>query len=184
MIERLVGVVGGRIAPSIPRADLTSVLTTRELQFVVVVGGSGGGRDDRSVQTLARVGRVDVHGIAIGPGQTTALGSAGDTAVLILPGRIDAALTAWLTVGVPVMCQLTGSVEDRTVIPVTLERKVTSTVGLQELIPVRVREGKALPLASGYLPLHALSQANAYILVPAESEGLPEGAMVGARLMP
>ena len=67
---------------------------------------------------------------------------------------------------------------------VTLERKITSTVGLMEFVPVKVREEKALPLASGYLPLHALSQANAYIIVPAESEGYPEGATVHARLIP
>jgi molybdopterin biosynthesis enzyme len=184
LLERLVGLHGGELLPAAGTVELASVLANHDAHVTVVVGGSGSGRDDRSVQTLASVGRVDVHGIAIGPGHTSALGAVGDALVLVVPGRIDAALAAWLLVGVPLMRRLTGAIEDRPRMAVTLARKVTSAVGLLELVPVRVHEEKALPLASGYLPLHALSQANAYIVVPAESEGYPEGATVNARIIP
>ena len=45
-----------------------------------------------------------------------------------------------------------------------LSRKVASTLGLAEMIPVRVREGAAEPIASGYVPLSALARANGWIL--------------------
>ncbi len=184
LIERLVVLSGGDCMQMAAPDDLAAALASGAAQFIVVVGGSGVGRRDRSVATLAQVGRVAVHGVGVTPGETSALGAVGSAPVLVLPGRIDAALAAWLTVGAPIMNQLTGCIDDRPLIWVTLERKVASTVGLLEFVPVRLREGKALPLASGYLPLHALSQADGYILVPAESEGYPQDATVGVRLMP
>ena len=66
---------------------------------MVAIGGTGSGRNDASVRTLARVGQVAFHGIAIAPGETTALGFVGARPVLLLPGRMDAALAGWLTVG-------------------------------------------------------------------------------------
>src|SRR5262249_8053092 len=44
---------------------------------VIVVGGTGSGPNDHSVATLARVGRVEVHGMAIAPGETAAFGLVG-----------------------------------------------------------------------------------------------------------
>ncbi len=61
-----------------------------------MIGGSGLGLADRSVLALAKAGRVEAHGIAISPGETAAFGLVGSRPVLILPGRIDAALAVWL----------------------------------------------------------------------------------------
>jgi molybdopterin biosynthesis enzyme len=65
--------------------------------MIVAIGGTGSGRNDESVRTLARAGTVQFHGIGITPGETTALGFVGARPVLLLPGRIDAALAGWLT---------------------------------------------------------------------------------------
>jgi molybdopterin biosynthesis enzyme len=59
-----------------------------------------------------------------------------------------------------------------------LTRKIASTVGVSEFVPV-TRDGRgAEPLASRYLPLSVLSRADGYVLVPAESEGYSAGAAV------
>ena len=60
----------------------------------IVIGGTGSGRNDSSVHTLARLGRVEVHGIALSPGETTAFGMVGDKPVLLVPGRLDAVVAA------------------------------------------------------------------------------------------
>ncbi len=65
-----------------------------------------------------------------------------------------------------------------------LARKVTSTVGLAEVVPVRRDDGKAEPLASKYLPLSSLTRSDGWILVPAESEGYSAGAQVQVRPWP
>ena len=65
-----------------------------------------------------------------------------------------------------------------------LARKVTSTVGLNEVVPVRRVGGKAEPLAVRYLPLSALTRSDGWILVPADSEGYSEGTDVAVRPWP
>lgn len=66
----------------------------------------------------------------------------------------------------------------------TLTVKVTSTVGLTELVLVRRVSGGVEPLASKYLPLATLSHADGWIVIPAESEGLPAGSRVIVRPLP
>ena len=67
---------------------------------------------------------------------------------------------------------------------VQLARKVTSTVGMAEVVAVRCNGANAEPLASSYLSLAALSRADGWILVPPESEGYPAGAQVAVRPLP
>src|SRR5205085_586060 len=131
-----------------------------------------------SVATLARSGRVEVHGIALSPGETAAFGMVAARPVLLLPGRIDAALAAWLLLGRRMLARLAASREEPRRARATLTRKVASNLGLAELIPVRLRDGEAEPLGSGYLPLQALAQADGWILVAADREGHPAGATV------
>ena len=60
----------------------------------------------------------------------------------------------------------------------TLIGKITSTVGLTELVLVRQVGDGVEPLASKYLPLATLAQADGWIVIPAASEGLPPGARI------
>ena len=98
--------------------------------------------------------------------------------VLLLPGRIDAALAVWLLLGRPMLARLAGSREEPLAASATLTRKVASHLGLAEIIPVRLRDGQAEPLGSGYLPLQTMAQADGWILVAADREGHPAGATV------
>jgi molybdopterin biosynthesis enzyme len=65
-----------------------------------------------------------------------------------------------------------------------LGRKIASPLGLAEVIPVRRRLGRVEPVAAGYWPMQALARAEGWILVPADSEGYPEGARVVVRPWP
>ncbi len=64
-----------------------------------------------------------------------------------------------------------------------LKRKVTSTIGLTELIPVSCAGGMAEPLGSGYLSFTALTRSDGWIVVPADSEGFAAGTQVAVRSM-
>jgi molybdopterin molybdotransferase len=88
-------------------------------------------------------------------------------------------------IGRRLLAQLTGSPDEGA--PgnkMKLARKLASTLGLAELVPVRVRDGEAEPIGSGYVPLSALAQADGCILVPADSEGYPPGTEVVIRPFP
>ena len=133
---------------------------------------------------LAQAGRVEAHGIALAPGETAAFGFVGSRPVLLVPGRLDAALAVWLVLGRRLLARLTGSNDEEATSKMSLARKVASTLGLAELVPVRIRGGAVEPIGSGYVPLSGLAEADGWILVPADSEGYPPGAEVVIRPFP
>jgi molybdopterin molybdotransferase len=153
---------------------------------IVAIGGTGSGRNDNSVQTLAREGRLAVHGFALTPGETGAFGFAGMRPVLLLPGRLDAALGVWLVVGRRLLDRLAAAKnsESEPAETLPLARKVSSTIGLAEMVPVRRTGGEAEPLAMKYLPLSTLARSDGWILVPADSEGYSAGTSVQVRPWP
>jgi len=169
---------GGEPVTTIPGEDLESLLTGDGVDAVVMIGGTGSGPRDRTVHALRRVGTVEVHGIALSPGETAAFGMANSRPVLLMPGRLDAAVAVWLLIGRATLARLRGGTEHLTSRKSALIRKVTSTVGLAEFVLVRPVGDGVEPLASKYLPLSALAQADGWILIPAASEGLASGALV------
>lgn len=178
------GMAGTVVTPAPDRASLEAALDHADSDAMIIVGGSGTGRRDRSVRELARRGKVEFHGIGLTPGETAAFGMIANRPVLIVPGRLDAALAVWLTLGRSMLLQLAGCKENEPSLPGVLAQKITSTLGLAELVPV-ARHGEGLkPLAFGYLPLRALTSAAGYVLVPADSEGYPAGATVEMRPLP
>ena len=159
-------------------SSLAEALSEGQCDAVIGIGGTGSGRRDDAVQELARRGRLEAHGIAICPGETAALGFVGERPVLLVPGRLDAALGVWLLIGRRLMAKLAAGGIDDAPIAASLRRKVTSTIGMTELVPVSCRDGMAEPLGSGYLSLTALSRSDGWILVAAESEGFAAGSEV------
>jgi molybdopterin molybdotransferase len=170
--------------PAGASSDLETALTKGNSDLVVAIGGTGSGQGDASVDMLARLGKLEVHGMALTPGETAAFGMVGKRPVLMLPGRVDAALAVWLVVGRYILNRLAGGGDHEPCMTSRLKRKIASTLGLTELVPLRCRDGMAEPLASSYLPLQALAQADGWILVPPESEGFQEGTDVVVRLLP
>ena len=165
---------------------LDVAMAAESADAIVAIGGTGSGRNDVSVQTLTREGRLAVHGVALTPGETVALGFVGVRPVLLLPGRLDAALSVWLVLGRRMLDRLAAakSSENEPTETLTLARKVSSTVGLAEVVPVRRNGGQAEPLATKYLPLSSLARSDGWILVPADSEGYSAGTSVQVRPWP
>jgi molybdopterin biosynthesis enzyme len=178
---------GGAARLDDPGRDLGAILGAESADAIIVIGGTGNGRNDNSVQILAREAWLAVHGIAMSPGETAALGFSTQRPVLMLPGRLDAALAVWLLVGRRILERLAAATHHKDGDPLEtlpLARKVTSTVGLNEVVPIRRVGGKAEPLAVRYLPLSALTHSDGWILVPADSEGYSEGTAVAVRPWP
>jgi molybdopterin molybdotransferase len=162
-------------------SDLSSAFADRDVDAMIIIGGTGSGRNDASVRALAGAGRVEVHGVALTPGESAAFGTIGPRSVLLVPGRLDAALAVWLTLGRQFLARLSGRTEQPVGSAAVLTRKHASPLGLTEVIPVHVNGGKAEPIASGYWPLQSILRVNGWILVPADSEGYPAGAEVVLR---
>ena len=74
-LTRAVDGAGGKVRAGAQISPPEQALNDESSDAVIVVGGTGSGRHDRSVRTLARLGRVEAHGIAIAPGETTGFGN-------------------------------------------------------------------------------------------------------------
>lgn len=159
-------------------ATLSGAFGSAQADAVIGIGGTGCGENDRSVQTLAGCGEVAFHGIGLMPGETTAVGLAADKPVLILPGRIDAALAGWLMLGRPLLRLMSGARAATPGSSAKLTRKIASTIGIVDIAPVLCSDAGAEPLAGAYWPLQAILRANGVVVVPAGSEGFPAGAQV------
>lgn len=122
-------------------------------------------------------------GIALRPGEGCGYGSVGAAPTITIPGSLDAALAATLALVLPCLDRLMQTAPRTSAISGPLTRKVSSAVGLTEIVLLR-RAGLALePLAVGDLTLTAMAQAEAWIAVPPASEGFAAGETVTALLL-
>jgi molybdopterin biosynthesis enzyme len=189
MLTRAVTAAGGTVFETDATPErIYEALGESRAHAGFIVGGTGSGRGDASVRTLAKYGRVETHGMAISPGETAALGFVGGRPVLLVPGRLDSALAIWLLLGRHITARLGGGRVADSPQTLPLKRKVVSTIGLTELVPVRTeqagRDIVADPLASGYLSFEALTGSDGWIVVPPESEGFAAGTQVAVRPWP
>jgi molybdopterin molybdotransferase len=189
MLTRAVAAAGGTVFETDGAPErVYEALAEARAHAGIIVGGSGSGRGDASVRTLAKFGRVEAHGIAVSPGETAALGFVGMRPVLVVPGRLDGALAIWLLLGRHMIASMSSGVVEETPRVLPLKRKLTSTIGLTELVPVRYEqaglETVADPLASGYLSFEVLTGSDGWITVPADSEGFAAGTPVAVRPWP
>jgi len=183
VIARAVAGCGG--VPEIAgRASYESLLERPDCDALVVIGGTGSGRNDASVQTLTRKGELDFHGFGIMPGQTAAIGRAGGCPVLVLPGALDAALSVFLAVGSALMDRLTGHRDTEKGVQAAVTKKIVSTIGIEEIVFVRRVEAGVEPLGKSAFAIQKLLLADGWIRIPADSEGVPEGANVEMRKLP
>jgi molybdopterin biosynthesis enzyme len=187
IVANAIAAVGGVAEPVFCTDEdgaLVQALHDVQADAIVTIGGTGAGRHDATVRTVAMVSHVACHGIGIAPGETSAFGARGETPVLMLPGRLDAALAGWLLLGHPLVNALSGTTEPHPVVNGTLVRKIVSTIGVAEMILVRRGADGVVPIAAGFFPLQALLGAVGYVIVPPESEGFPAGADVVVGALP
>ncbi|WP_174800127.1 molybdopterin-binding protein [Methylobacterium currus] len=171
---------GGVAEPAARPAEvdpLADAILAPGADAVVVIGGTGLGRRDITASALARAGRLHAHGIALRPGESAGFGEAAGRPVLLLPGRPDATLAAWLALGRPLLAALAGAGPETTpTLPLT--RKVASVIGLTEAVFLHRTASGVEPLGGAEIPLHRLARADAALLVPPAHEGYPAGTAV------
>jgi molybdopterin biosynthesis enzyme len=168
---------GGRDAASIAAA-----IDGGGCDLLVTIGGSGVGRTDAAILSLAACGELVAHGIALQPGRTSAVGRIGKIPVIALPGAPDHALAAWWTLVIPALDRLTGR-QPRRRVKLPLKRKIASQVGIAEIVLLEGGEGAWMPLAVGELSLETVARANAWLAVPGHSEGFAAGTPVDAYML-
>jgi molybdopterin molybdotransferase len=116
--------------------------------------------------------------LALAPGETAWLAPEGRALVLSVPRRVDGMVAACLALGLPALAALTGAAPATEARP--LARKAASALGLSEIVLLAAEDGRWRPAPPGSVTLSVLALADAFALLPPDSEGLPEGAMLPA----
>lgn len=186
MLAALVGRDGGGVeavetVPADPDA-LAEAFARPGADLILSAGRTGTGPDDVAASALAQAGSIDLHGIAMRPGGSAGLGIAGAVPVLLLPGEPMAALAAYELLAGRAVRRAAGLPADlphATVRAVTA-RKLVSEIGCLDLHRVRLDgDGRVEPVASpGWPGLAAAARADGFVLIGADSEGVPDGVPV------
>jgi molybdopterin molybdotransferase len=163
-------------------ASIETALDAGACDGLVTIGGSGVGRSDAAIAALSPRGEVLAHGIALQPGRTAAVGRIGKIPVMALPGASDQALAGWWTLALPVLDRLSGRLP-RQPLTLPLHRKIASSVGVTEIVLLERNNGAWMPLAVGEMSLDNIARADAWLAVPAASEGFAAGTPVGAYML-
>ncbi|QOZ11619.1 molybdopterin-binding protein [Bradyrhizobium sp. CCBAU 51765] len=162
--------------------SIADVLDASSCDLLLMIGGSGVGRQDAAIAALARRGEVTAHGLALQPGRTAAVGRLGQVPVVALPGSPDHALAAWLALVLPLVDRLSAR-RPRRRVTLPLARKIASGVGIAEIALLAGEHRAWMPLAVGEWPLQAIARADAWLLIPAGHEGFAAGTAFDAHLL-
>jgi len=155
--------------------------------IVLVIGGAGPGREGGSAAALAASGALDIHGVALIPGEKTGFGRiAAGVPVVLLPDPPAACLWSYELFAGRAIRRLGGRdpglpYRKRTV---TIAHKIVSSIGMTEICPVSLQTECEIEPIPGFIEtgLMAAVAADGFVVVPEASEGYPRGASVTAYL--
>ena len=157
--------------------------------LVIINAGSSAGSEDYTALVVEELGELLVHGVAIRPGHPVVLGIADGKPLVGLPGYpVSTVLTAELLLK-PLIERWLGQVASnlRPTVQASLTRKVTSPVGEDEFLRVKLgRVGEkmvATPVQRGAGVIMSLVRADGLLQIPRFSEGLEAGSDVSVELL-
>ena len=147
--------------------------------MVAVIAGSSAGSRDYTADIIDEMGEIWVHGVDIMPGKPVLLGEIDSTPVVGLPGYPLSCLLDFDLFLKPALLKLSGSEpEEVESWDVRIKRKISSTPGVLEFIRVNLRQEEELiaaPRRRGSAAMKSLLQADGYLKIPPEKEGLFSG---------
>lgn len=162
----------------------------REVDLVLISGGSSVGTRDLTVQALEELGEPGLvfHGLAARPGKPTLGAVGGGKPVFGLPGHPAAALIAFDLLVAPLL--KFGSYRKirpgLPPVPALVSRSLASAPGREDFVRVRLRrEGDRLwadPLLGKSGLLAPMVQGDGFFRIPLEREGVAAGTPVDVYL--
>jgi putative molybdopterin biosynthesis protein len=159
-----------------------------QYDMVMIIGGSSAGSMDYAKPVISDLGEVFVHGVTMMPGKPVLFGSIHNTPVFGIPGYPVSAIVAFEQFAGPLLAEIQKfRPENRNIVQVKPARKITSKLGQEEFIRVKIGsvDGKfiasQLPRGSGSIT--TLTEADGIIRIPANSEGVLEIEEISAELI-
>jgi putative molybdopterin biosynthesis protein len=157
-------------------------------ECVLILGGSSAGAEDYARVVVEDLGEVLVHGVTIMPGKPAVVGVVRETPVFGIPGYPVSAIIVFEQLVRPLIAALLRQPEpSRETVAVVPTRKIASKLGLEEFVRVKLGEVGghivATPLPRGAGSITSITQADGFIRIPSDTEGIRENALVHAELL-
>lgn len=151
--------------------------------MLLVSGGTSVGEKDAMPRLVSELGELLFHGLAVKPGKPTLAGRVCGKPVIGLPGHPVAAHFMYELLVKPLICDMLGADARPITVAAELSRAVPSNHGREELVPVSLKDGLAVPIAGKSGLITTLSQADGYIRIPRDCEGLAMGETASVILL-
>jgi molybdopterin molybdotransferase len=172
-----------------PDLDAAARQALGEADVVVLTAGSSVSYRDLTATTINGLGRpgILVHGVAVRPGKPTILAICDGKPVFGLPGNPVSCINIFQLFVAPTIRLLLGAAEPRRhVVRARLTRNVPAASGRADFVRVRLepRDGEtwAVPVFGVSNLIYTLVRSEGVILVPLDSNGIPQGTPVDVTL--
>lgn len=151
--------------------------------LIVITGGSSVGERDLIAQALSELGTILFHGIAVKPGKPTVSALIEGKLVIGMPGYPTSCLTNGYGLLIPILRKLARfPPKEERIIKAPLGRRVTSTIGRHQFLPVKIVQGEVIPVFKESGAITSMSDADGYIEIPAQVDLLEKGEEVEVKL--
>lgn len=156
------------------KEELEEVFTKalEKCDTVLLSGGSSKGERDMTALIISEKGELLFHGLAMKPGKPTILGKCDSKAVFGLPGHPAAAYYVFHRLVLPFIRDIMGCENAVICHKYPLGTDVPSNHGREEVVSVKIKDGKIYPVygKSGLVSL--LSESDGYIIIDRNREGV------------
>ncbi len=172
-----------------PKLLEKELLRITECDLIIISGGTSVGKRDYAPECVQRLGKLIFHGVSMRPASPTAFGLIEGMPVFCLPGFPVASLLAFHVFVKPVIMKLRGLPPQygKKTVKALLTSDVGSTVGRTDILRVKIRKAGKQVLAepmriTGSGILSSLVNADGFVLIPENIEGLRKGESVEVEL--
>ena len=149
-----------------------------ECDIVLISGGSSAGTKDMTVHVIEKIGTVFAHGLAMKPGKPTIIGQADGKAVFGLPGHPAACWFVTEIIVKQLVNILLGKEEKEITQKLKITENISSNHGREEFICVKTDGETAVPVYGKSGLMSILCEADGYIRIDRNCEGLKKDETV------
>jgi len=152
---------------------------------ILVSGGSSVGREDYAPRLIAEIGELAIHGVAMRPSSPAGAGRIGDALVFLLPGNPVSTMVTYYQFVQPALRQMMGEqIHSPLQFKVPCSTTLKKTPGRMEfqrgILETDVKGETVVRSTGGQGSniLRSMSDANCFIILPAECGDVPVGTLV------
>jgi molybdopterin molybdotransferase len=150
---------------------LRAALLASSADIITIIGGTGDGQGDTTMQVLAETGEAVFHGVRLSPGGTIGFGFVDGKPVFASPGRLPDMITANIVLSWHFARRAFGRPPmEPQLFSAPLTEAIPASPGRSRLVLARFENGVVTPLLDDEPSIRDIAQANVSIFVP---EGAP-----------